>query len=194
MRRLGQRHPHPVRRYERLCTEGAYAPQWYQRRITRYVHEPATEFGIGPSHHGSARRLPLRHGRWSPLDGSEPPGRPCSDRADVTYPGPGPGASREGKWVNSHQNRSSGRECGEHAAGAAPHAAAFPHHGRPYDETSRNSVRRRCDGRRSGDRRAAPGDRRHRHAAHRGAAHVDRLRYRVVPEAAVLIGQHSARS
>lgn len=81
MRRLGQRHPHPVRRYERLCTEGAYAPQWYQRRITRYVHEPATEFGIGPSHHGSARRLPLRHGRWSPLDGSEPARptlfRPC---------------------------------------------------------------------------------------------------------------------
>ncbi|MFF8918695.1 helix-turn-helix domain-containing protein [Streptomyces sp. NPDC015032] len=37
-----------------------------------------------------------------------------------------PRAPSEGKWVNSRQIRSSGRECGEHAAGAAPRAAAFP--------------------------------------------------------------------
>jgi hypothetical protein len=38
------------------------------RRITRYVHELAAEFGIGPSHPGAARRLPARKERRSPLD------------------------------------------------------------------------------------------------------------------------------
>ncbi|WP_424862413.1 Rv2578c family radical SAM protein [Streptomyces sp. MMS24-I29] len=60
MRWLGQHHPHLVRRYERLYAEGPYAPKWYQRRITRHVHELAAEFGIGPSHRGTARRLPVR--------------------------------------------------------------------------------------------------------------------------------------
>ncbi|WP_438290777.1 Rv2578c family radical SAM protein [Streptomyces sp. HUAS TT7] len=55
---LGQHHPHLVRRYERLYAEGAYAPKWYQRRITGQVHELATEFGIGPAHRGEARRIP----------------------------------------------------------------------------------------------------------------------------------------
>ncbi|MFI5747673.1 Rv2578c family radical SAM protein [Streptomyces sp. NPDC051644] len=68
MQWLGQHHPHLVRRYERLYAEGAYAPKWYQRRITRYVHELATEFGIGPSHHGPARRLPMRQEQRSPVD------------------------------------------------------------------------------------------------------------------------------
>ncbi|MFE7400963.1 Rv2578c family radical SAM protein [Streptomyces sp. NPDC057557] len=72
MRWLGQHHPHLVRRYERLYAEGAYAPKWYQRRITRYVHELATEFGIGPSHRGSARRLPVRQEQRSPLDDPGP--------------------------------------------------------------------------------------------------------------------------
>src|SRR5690348_9299942 len=36
---LGRHHPHLVRRYERLYAQGAYAPTWYQRRITRQVHE-----------------------------------------------------------------------------------------------------------------------------------------------------------
>ncbi|MFI1538541.1 Rv2578c family radical SAM protein [Streptomyces anandii] len=54
---LGQHHPHLVRRYERLYAEGAYAPKWYQRRITRQVHELAAEYGIGPSHGGAARRI-----------------------------------------------------------------------------------------------------------------------------------------
>uniref|UniRef100_A0AAU2UZX7 Rv2578c family radical SAM protein n=1 Tax=Streptomyces sp. NBC_00003 TaxID=2903608 RepID=A0AAU2UZX7_9ACTN len=55
---LGQHHPHLVRRYERLYAEGAYAPKWYQRRITGQVHELATEYGIGPTHRGTPRRIP----------------------------------------------------------------------------------------------------------------------------------------
>ncbi|MET9364751.1 Rv2578c family radical SAM protein [Streptomyces sp. NPDC006632] len=55
---LGEHHPHLVRRYERLYAEGAYAPKWYQRRITGHVHELAREFGIGPAHRGAARRIP----------------------------------------------------------------------------------------------------------------------------------------
>jgi DNA repair photolyase len=54
---LGRHHPHLVRRYERLYAAGAYAPTWYQRRVTRQVHELAREFGIGPSRPGLARRL-----------------------------------------------------------------------------------------------------------------------------------------
>ncbi|WP_263164306.1 Rv2578c family radical SAM protein [Streptomyces sp. SCSIO ZS0520] len=56
---LAHHHPHLVRRYERLYAEGAYAPKWYQRRITRQVHELAEEFGIGPSRPGTTRRLPV---------------------------------------------------------------------------------------------------------------------------------------
>ncbi|WP_329168490.1 Rv2578c family radical SAM protein [Streptomyces sp. NBC_01267] len=55
---LGQHHPHLVRRYERLYAEGAYAPKWYQRRITRQVHELAAEYGIGPAQRGAPRRIP----------------------------------------------------------------------------------------------------------------------------------------
>ncbi|MFB6671203.1 Rv2578c family radical SAM protein [Streptomyces sp. NPDC056390] len=58
---LGQHHPHLVRRYERLYAEGAYAPKWYQRRITRQVHQLAEEFGIGPSRAEDPRRLRARH-------------------------------------------------------------------------------------------------------------------------------------
>ncbi|WP_326719726.1 Rv2578c family radical SAM protein [Streptomyces sp. NBC_00243] len=50
-------HPHLVRRYERLYAEGSYAPKWYQRRITRQVHELAQEYGIGPSRTGMPRRI-----------------------------------------------------------------------------------------------------------------------------------------
>ncbi|MFJ3641612.1 Rv2578c family radical SAM protein [Streptomyces sp. NPDC090108] len=45
---LEKHHPHLVPRYRRLYAEGAYAPKWYQRRITRQVHELAEEYGIGP--------------------------------------------------------------------------------------------------------------------------------------------------
>ncbi|MEU7033157.1 Rv2578c family radical SAM protein [Streptomyces sp. NPDC046237] len=54
---LRQHHPHLVGRYERMYAAGAYAPTWYQRRITRQVHELAAEFGIGPAHRGAPRRL-----------------------------------------------------------------------------------------------------------------------------------------
>ncbi|NEY35766.1 radical SAM protein [Streptomyces sp. PRKS01-65] len=54
---LARRHPHLVGRYERLYAEGAYAPKWYQRRITRQVHELAEEYGIGPTRTGARRRI-----------------------------------------------------------------------------------------------------------------------------------------
>ncbi|MEU0987159.1 Rv2578c family radical SAM protein [Streptomyces sp. NPDC005953] len=54
---LEEHHPFLVRRYERLYADGAYAPTWYQRRITRQVHELATEFGIGPTGPGMPRRI-----------------------------------------------------------------------------------------------------------------------------------------
>jgi DNA repair photolyase len=53
---LNREHPHLVRRYERLYADGAYAPKWYQRRITRQVHELAEEYGIGPTRAGMPRR------------------------------------------------------------------------------------------------------------------------------------------
>ncbi|WP_030756872.1 Rv2578c family radical SAM protein [Streptomyces griseus] len=55
---LARHHPHLVGRYERLYAGGAYAPTWYQRRITRQVHELAAEFGIGPAHRGGPPRIP----------------------------------------------------------------------------------------------------------------------------------------
>jgi DNA repair photolyase len=54
---LGRHHPGLVRRYERLYADGAYAPKWYQRRITRQVHELAEEYGIGPTRAGTHRRI-----------------------------------------------------------------------------------------------------------------------------------------
>ncbi|MGV9315806.1 Rv2578c family radical SAM protein [Streptomyces sp. NPDC003691] len=54
---LAEHHPRLVRRYEQMYAAGAYAPTWYQRRITRQVHELAAEYGIGPSGRGAARRL-----------------------------------------------------------------------------------------------------------------------------------------
>ncbi|MFB7630021.1 Rv2578c family radical SAM protein [Streptomyces sp. NPDC056149] len=54
---LGRHHPHLVRRYEALYAGGAYAPRWYQRRITRQVHELAAEYGLGPFRPGQARRI-----------------------------------------------------------------------------------------------------------------------------------------
>ncbi|MFE7513184.1 Rv2578c family radical SAM protein [Streptomyces sp. NPDC057540] len=55
---LRAHHPGLVPRYERMYADGAYAPTWYQRRITRQVHELAAEFGIGPAHRGPGRRIP----------------------------------------------------------------------------------------------------------------------------------------
>ncbi|MFD7924108.1 Rv2578c family radical SAM protein [Streptomyces sp. NPDC059740] len=54
---LGRHHPHLVERYERMYAQGAYAPRWYQRQITRQVHELAAEYGMGPARAGEARRI-----------------------------------------------------------------------------------------------------------------------------------------
>jgi DNA repair photolyase len=54
---LARYHPHLVRRYERLYAEGSYAPKWYQRRVTRQVHDLAQEYGIGPARAGMPRRI-----------------------------------------------------------------------------------------------------------------------------------------
>ncbi len=54
---LVRHHPHLTGRYERLYADGAYAPTWYQRRITRQVHELAEEHGIGPTRPGMPRRV-----------------------------------------------------------------------------------------------------------------------------------------
>ncbi|MFB7255851.1 Rv2578c family radical SAM protein [Streptomyces nojiriensis] len=54
---LGAHHPRLVPRYERMYAGGPYAPTWYQRRITRQVHELAAEFGIGPARRGEARKV-----------------------------------------------------------------------------------------------------------------------------------------
>ncbi|WP_367132583.1 MULTISPECIES: Rv2578c family radical SAM protein [Streptomyces] len=57
---LARHHPHLVRRYETMYADGAYAPKWYQRRITRQVHEYAAEFGIGPTPPGAHRNVPAQ--------------------------------------------------------------------------------------------------------------------------------------
>ncbi|MGW3113419.1 Rv2578c family radical SAM protein [Streptomyces sp. NPDC001091] len=54
---LARHHPHLVARYERLYAGGAYAPTWYQRRVTRQVHELAREYGIGPARAGATRHI-----------------------------------------------------------------------------------------------------------------------------------------
>ncbi|MER7044750.1 Rv2578c family radical SAM protein [Streptomyces jumonjinensis] len=69
---LGERHPHLVARYERLYAAGAYAPTWYQRRITRQVHELAAEFGIGPADRGLPRRPGTPERSADPDPGSDP--------------------------------------------------------------------------------------------------------------------------
>ncbi|MET9654775.1 radical SAM protein [Streptomyces sp. NPDC006460] len=56
---LRRHHPGLVGRYERMYADGAYAPTWYQRRITRQVHELTDEFGIGPARRGASRALPI---------------------------------------------------------------------------------------------------------------------------------------
>ena len=77
---LGRNHPQLVRRYEALYAGGAYAPTWYQRRVTRQVHEFAAEFGCGPGRRGGARRLDLPRqdaGRaGEPGRAPEPPAAP----------------------------------------------------------------------------------------------------------------------
>lgn len=74
---LGQHHPQLVRRYTTMYADGAYAPKWYQRRITRQVHELAAEYGIGPARPGEARRIPPPDTSPGPAGN---PGDQASDR------------------------------------------------------------------------------------------------------------------
>ncbi|MEV0368746.1 Rv2578c family radical SAM protein [Streptomyces sp. NPDC050636] len=69
---LGHHHPQLVRRYERMYADGSYAPKWYQRQITRQVHELATEHGIGPHRPGEARNIPAPAVPAAPDSPSEP--------------------------------------------------------------------------------------------------------------------------
>ncbi|WP_049574784.1 Rv2578c family radical SAM protein [Streptomyces sp. SBT349] len=59
---LAHHHPGLVRRYEVLYANGAYAPTWYQRRITGQVHELAAEYGMGPVRPGAHRSPPPAEG------------------------------------------------------------------------------------------------------------------------------------
>ncbi|WP_406839593.1 Rv2578c family radical SAM protein [Streptomyces sp. AHU1] len=70
---LERHHPHLVRRYERLYAEGAYAPKWYQRRITRQVHELAQEYGIGPVRAGMPRRITVPEPTLAPAPAAPGP-------------------------------------------------------------------------------------------------------------------------
>jgi DNA repair photolyase len=54
---LAEHHPRLLPRYRAMYADGSYAPTWYQRRITRQVHEFAAEFGIGPARPGESRRV-----------------------------------------------------------------------------------------------------------------------------------------
>ncbi|MGD3111266.1 Rv2578c family radical SAM protein [Streptomyces sp. YGL11-2] len=82
---LGHHHPHLVRRYETMYADGPYAPKWYQRRITRQVHELAAEYGLGPSRPGEARRITARDGGGSGTDAAPPAvGDPASGATQLT--------------------------------------------------------------------------------------------------------------
>jgi DNA repair photolyase len=90
---LARHHPHLVRRYETLYAGGSYAPKWYQRRVTRQVHEFAAEFGCGPTQRGEARGLEQRSlEQGSPEQDGGPDATPDAGRDGPTAPpGPGPG-------------------------------------------------------------------------------------------------------
>ncbi|MFJ2957612.1 Rv2578c family radical SAM protein [Streptomyces sp. NPDC087270] len=85
---LRQHHPHLVRRYEALYAGGSYAPKWYQRRITRQVHEFAAEFGCGPARLGAMR------GRPAPGEDAE---ETVEGAAGAPGAGSGPGREPEGE-------------------------------------------------------------------------------------------------
>lgn len=80
---LREHHPRLVRHYTALYADGAYAPTWYQRRVTRQVHELAAEYGIGPSGPGAHRRVGRprpRHARRS----TSPPPPEAADGTQLT--------------------------------------------------------------------------------------------------------------
>ncbi|MDT0307898.1 Rv2578c family radical SAM protein [Streptomyces sp. DSM 44917] len=76
---LAAHHPRLVRRYRALYAEGAYAPRWYQRRITGQVHELAAEYGMGPAARPGAHRRPPEA-----LDAPEDTPRPTPGATQLT--------------------------------------------------------------------------------------------------------------
>lgn len=65
---LAVHHPRLLSRYKALYADGSYAPKWYQRRITRQVHEFATEYGIGPTRPTAPRAVPPPETPPAPAD------------------------------------------------------------------------------------------------------------------------------
>jgi DNA repair photolyase len=83
---LARTHPHLLRRYEALYAGGSYAPKWYQRRITRQVHEFAAEFGCGPA---AGFRADARREAAGRADGGA-----AGNSGDAEDPGPPSGHGR----------------------------------------------------------------------------------------------------
>ncbi|MDT0266395.1 Rv2578c family radical SAM protein [Streptomyces sp. DSM 44915] len=82
---LARHHPGLVRRYEVLYADGAYAPRWYQRRITGQVHELAAEYGIGPARPGAHRfRSPERAETDAPESTPAPATTPAPGATQLT--------------------------------------------------------------------------------------------------------------
>jgi DNA repair photolyase len=81
---LREHHPHLVGRYEALYAGGSYAPKWYQRRITRQVHEFATEFGCGPGRAGAARRLQEPEEAGADAPAAVPAAAPSPENTQLT--------------------------------------------------------------------------------------------------------------
>ncbi|ODA74852.1 hypothetical protein APS67_001041 [Streptomyces sp. AVP053U2] len=111
---LGQRHPYLVSRYKRLYAEAAYAPKWYHRRITRQVHDPVREYGIGPTRAEVPHRLgpPIRP---SPPDPRRPPRVRCPVRPSSYF----------FRSIRGHPTPRSGQEPAEHVHPAA-HSGTMP--------------------------------------------------------------------
>lgn len=81
---LAQHHPTLVRHYEALYAGGAYAPTWYQRRVTGQVHELAAEYGLAPAAPGVARRRPAPRAAVDEEDGGPPPAPTEDERSPYT--------------------------------------------------------------------------------------------------------------
>jgi DNA repair photolyase len=88
---LARNHPHLLRRYEALYAGGAYAPKWYQRRITRQVHEFAAEFGCGPARGFRTRADGTAPAEDARQDGVPPGEGPAGDGQRLDGPHPGQG-------------------------------------------------------------------------------------------------------
>jgi DNA repair photolyase len=73
---LARCHPHLVPHYERLYRRGAYAPDWYQKRVTRQVRELATAHGLGPPRRREATGQPETTSEREPT--SPPPAPPAA--------------------------------------------------------------------------------------------------------------------